>query len=102
MAFRAKRASWRITPAISPPSTKSSKLPMMLSRPQSAIGLETWEALIISQSPKLRRSKEYRTEVVSLDVNNPYKKISGGSLDQALFKKRGTQSNTVSPSLTEQ
>jgi hypothetical protein len=35
-------------------------------------------------------------------VNNPYKKISGGSLDQALFKKRGTQSNTVSPSLTEQ
>ena len=25
--------------------------------------------------------------VVTLDVNNPYKRIGGGSLDQALFKK---------------
>ena len=39
--------------------------------------------------------------MVSLDVNNPYKKISGGSLDQALFKKRGAQSNAVSPSPAE-
>lgn len=43
-------------------------------------------------------------EVVMLDVNNPYKRIGGGSLDQALFKKRRSPANsatTSTPSATE-
>jgi hypothetical protein len=38
-----------------------------------------------------------------LDVDNPYKRIGGGSLDQALFKKRQPQSRagTHSPARSE-
>jgi len=42
--------------------------------------------------------------VMGLDVNNPYKRIGGGSLDQALFKKGQPKPEAVAPapSMTEE
>lgn len=42
--------------------------------------------------------------VVRMDVNNPYERIGGGSLDQALFKKGRQQreTSTPAPDLTEE
>jgi hypothetical protein len=38
-----------------------------------------------------------RLEVRQLDLNNPYKRLGGGSLDQALFKKSQPQTNEAPP-----
>ena len=40
--------------------------------------------------------------VVTLDVNNPYKRIGGGSLDQELFKKTRQAPEIVTPTQPQQ
>jgi hypothetical protein len=60
-------------------------------RRQSGIVLKMLGAWIISLRRSKRRKKKIRMGVVTLDVNNPYKKLGGGSLDQALFRKKKPQ-----------